>query len=361
MKLWKEERGRSIHVLKPKALAIFILCAMTLPLVATPAAFAASGLESLHQKGTSIVGENGPVCLKGVNLGNWLLNKMWMMEMWRTGDPKDQWQMEELLTQHFGRQEKDQLVEVFRENWVRSRDFEIIKSWGFNVVRLPFNYTVLQDEAAPDQLRTDALRWLDRAIEMATMAGVYVVLDMHGAPRGQSINQCTGHSGQNKLWDPDNRKRAAFLWRKIAEHYQRSTTIAAYDLLNEPYFNYQGENDDVTLVETMDQLVRAIREVDQRHLIFCAGSLRGMAMYGSPALRGWENVGYTEHFYPGVFDGERTTETHAKFISRDLRAKAEMLRQWKTPFLAGEFNVVFEKAGGAAMMRHYYDVFAAFG
>ena len=322
---------------------------------------AVAELEFLHQQGASIDGEHGAVCLKGVNLGNWLLNEMWMMEMWGPADPKDQWQMEQLLTQRFGAQQKDRLLDLFRENWIRPRDFEIIKSWGFDVARLPFNTTLLQDDAAPDQLRPDAFRWLDRAIDMATAAGVYVILDMHGAPGGQSTDQCTGHSDQNKLWDPKNRKRAAFLWRKIAEHYRLSPTVGAYDLLNEPYFNYKGENDDATLVETMDQLIHAIREVDQRHLIFCAGSLRGFGMYGPPSSRGWDNVGYTEHFYPSVFSGERTMETHAKFISRDLRARADLLQQWKAPFLVGEFNVVFEKAGGAAMMRHYYDVFAAYG
>lgn len=38
-----------------------------------------------------------------------------------------------------------------------------------------------------------------------------------------------------------------------------------------------------------------------------------------------------------------------------------MLKQWQVPFLAGEFNVVFDKAGGAAMMRRYYDIFASNG
>jgi len=343
------------------ALAMFMVCGATAGLASASAAPGSSGLEFLHQQEASIVGEKGPVCLKGVNLGNWLLNETWMMGMWRDGDPKDQWQMEQLLAERFGAAEKDRLMEVFRENWIRPRDFEIIKSWGFNVVRLPFNCTLLQDDTAPDQLRPDAFHWLDAAVEMATRTGVYVILDMHGAPGGQSTDQCTGHIGQNKLWEPANRKRAAFLWRKIAEHYRNSPTVAAYDLLNEPFFNYKRENNDATLVATMDQLIHAVREVDQRHLILCAGSLRGILMYGPPAARGWENVGYTEHFYPGVYGGERTTDTHARFMSHDLRATAELLRQWKVPYLAGEFNVVFAKAGGAAMMRRYYDILCEYG
>ena len=74
-------------------------------------------------------------------------------------------------------------------------------------------------------------------------------------------------------------------------------------------------------------------------------------MYEAPASRGWKNVGYTEHFYPGVYDNSPTLETHARFLSRDLQAKADLFKQWRVPFLAGEFNVVFERAGGSAMMR----------
>jgi endoglucanase len=319
-------------------------------------------LPGLHASGAAIVNDKGQqVVLRGCNLGNWLLNEIWMMDMVRQGEPGDQWQMEEMLTQRFGARERDRLLEVFRANWIRPRDFEIIKTWGFNVVRLPFNSSLLEDDASPGVLRTNAFLWLDRAIEMATQARLYLILDMHGAPGRQSTDQCTGHSGQNKLWLPENQKRADFLWRKIAERYKDSTTVAAYDLLNEPYGNYGNDPPDSTIVATMNKLVRTIREVDQKHLILCAGSIRGITMYGSPASRGWKNVGYTEHFYPGLFGGSPTLETHAKFISRDLRVKASLLKQWQAPYLAGEFNVVFERAGGADMMRRYYDTFASNG
>jgi len=321
-----------------------------------------AALPWLHASGAAIIDDAGQrVILRGCNLGNWLLNELWMMEVRHDGYPKDQWQLEELLQQRFGVGEKDRLMDLFRENWIQPRDFEIIKSWRFNVVRLPFYYGLLEDDAKPGQLRPDAFKWLDRAVDMAGRAGVYVILDMHGAPGGQSTDQCTGHSGQNKLWLEQNQKRAQFLWRKIAERYKDSTTVAAYDLLNEPYGNYGNDPPDSAIVATMNQLVRTIREVDQKHLIFCAGSIRGIAMYGPPASRGWENVGYTEHFYPGLFGGSPTVETHARFISRDLRTKAQLLKEWDVSFLVGEFNVVFERAGGSAMMRRYYDIFASNG
>jgi len=302
------------------------------------------------------------VVLRGCNLGNWLLNELWMMGMTRHGDdPKDHWEIEELLQQRFGAKEKERLFELQRENWIKPRDFQIIKSWGFNVVRLPFYYDLLEDDAAPGRLRPHAFKWLDRAIEMGRQAGIYVIVDMHGAPGGQSKDQCTGRSDQDKLWLPENRKRAAFLWKSIAKHYRDNPTVAAYDLLNEPYGNYKDEPPDSTVVSTMEELVQAVREVDRRHLILCAGTFRGAAIYGPTASHGWKNVGYTEHFYPGLFGGGApSVETHTRFIN-DLQKKAELLKQWQAPFLVGEFNVGLDKARGAVFMRRYYDIFAANG
>src|SRR6266852_5483087 len=142
-------------------------------------------LPPLRANGAAIVDDLGkPVVLRGCNLGNWLLNELWMMDMNRPDDPKDHWQMEELLQQRFGAEEKERLLALYRENWIQPRDFDIIKSWGFNVVRLPIYYDLLEDDAAPGRLRPDAFKWLDRAIEMGRQAGIYVIVDMHGAPGG---------------------------------------------------------------------------------------------------------------------------------------------------------------------------------
>jgi len=103
--------------------------------------------------------------------------------------------------------------------------------------------------------------------------------------------------------------------------YRDNPTVAAYDLLNEPYGDFHGEPPDLTIVTTVDELVHAVREVDQKAFDLCAGSLQGMAMYGAPASHGWKNVGYTEHFYPGLFGGVPSLETHARFVSLDLRGK----------------------------------------
>jgi glucan 1,3-beta-glucosidase len=313
-------------------------------------------LPFLRGSGTEIVDEDEKtVVLRGCNLGNWLLIEPWMLGL---SGLRDQSQIEKNLTDRFGQDEKDHLLNLFRENWITPRDFGIIRSWNFNVVRLPFNCNLLEGESNPGQLKPDAFYWLDRAVEMAEEAGIYVILDMHGAPGGQSLDGITGQAGRNQFWKPENRKRGAFIWQKIAEHFRDNPTVAAYDLLNEPFGMMNSDNHDADLVGAMDQLVHAIREVDEQHLIFVAGSLRGIEMYGDPRSHGWKNVGFTEHFYPGVYGGTASLETHARFIGANLAGRLTLLDKWNVPYLAGEFNVVFDRAGGADMMRRYFDEFA---
>jgi endoglucanase len=319
-------------------------------------------LPLLHAVGTAIADEqNQPVILRGCNLGNWLLIEPWMLGVFDHANLRDQSQLETVLTHRFGAQEKDHILDLYRANWINERDFKILKSWNFNVVRLPFDCGLLEDATHPGELKPDAFRWLDRAVSLATASGIYVILDLHGAPGGQSLDGVTGEAGRDRFWTPENRRRGAFIWQKIAEHFRDSSTVAAYDLLNEPYGRMGSDNDDAELVGAMDEMIHAIRQVDERHLIFCAGSLRGIEMYGSPQARGWKNVGFTEHFYPGVYGGTSTLETHARFIGSNLGGRAHLLTAWNAPYFAGEFNVVFDHAGGADMMRRYYDVFQSHG
>src|SRR5271169_1515864 len=130
------------------ALSLFLMLSLSAWFANAETSPKPTALAPLHANGGAIVDDHGqPVILRGCNLGNWFLNELWMMEMERPDDPKDHWQLEELLQQRFGPEEKERLLALYRENWIKPRDFDIIKSWGFNVVRLPFYYDLLEDDA----------------------------------------------------------------------------------------------------------------------------------------------------------------------------------------------------------------------
>src|SRR5690554_6169506 len=85
------------------------------------------------------------VILRGTNLGNWLLQEFWMMGQ-STDAVNDQCTLETLLDERFGRDERERLMTVFRDNWIRERDWDQMVEFGLNLVRLPFVWNLLEDE-----------------------------------------------------------------------------------------------------------------------------------------------------------------------------------------------------------------------
>lgn len=320
---------------------------------------AAEPLPKLRVEGKHLVDPDGkPVELRGVNLGNWLLIEMWMLGL--DGDQsgaEDQHALLNLLGQRFGEAGAHRLMEAYRESWIVESDFAIIRSFGMNVVRLPIDYRLLEDDRNPRQLRPEAWKWIDRAIDYAERHGIYTILDIHGAQGGQSVFDHTGQSGQNKLWTvPENQDRLVGLWREIARRYRDRSAVVAYDLVNEPYGATAPQ-----LTVLMDRLVREVREEDPDKLIYVPGHYWGIGFYGYPRERGWRNVGFTEHNCPGLFGGgDPTVHTHARFL-RSLELRAQRIDELDVPYLVGEMNVVFRDAGGGAMMRRYFDAHARFG
>ena len=212
---------------------------------------------------------------------------------------------------------------------------------------------------------------LDWAINQAKRNGIYVILDLHGAPGGQSMDHSCGTLGKNELWTNQQYEQAAAeLWKSIAIRYKDEAAAAAYDLLNEPQNNsgYKGANSwppgsERAVYETVrmyDRLYREIRAVDSdviimmeaiwhlRHLpnpnlIYSGppvffGMLSDTEWAGdynsnsSPQWGGktvvWNNVMYSMHLY------DRESGSFRNHID-DMIARRN---NWKTAFHTGEFE-----------------------
>lgn len=315
-------------------------------------------LPRLTVQGPNFVDPQGKaVLLKGCNVGNWLINEFWMLGIAGTpGVPADQWSLEQLLTRRFGPAEDERLMNLFRESWMTERDWQNIRTYEFNLIRVPFNYRLLEDDSAPEHLRPNAFYWLDKAVEEADQHGLYVVLDMHGVQGGQTENDHTGRSGQNKLWSvPENQDRMVWLWRQIAMHFRGRNNVIAYDPMNEPYGGTKTQ-----VVELFRRVYTSIRSVDPDTLIFADGATDNFDHYGDPGKNGWHNVGFEMHYYPGLFGDAPTVKSNVRHL-RGLEGVELKVKALGVPFYVGEMNVVLDQAGGPSMMRRYYDLDAKYG
>jgi len=92
----------------------------------------------------------------------------------------------------------------------------------------------------------------------------------------------------------ENKRKTIALWKALAERYEDSIAIAGYDLINEPWLeNYAPGEDLVTLYEN---IIEAIREVDNEHIVFIEGDelATDFSMFTEPMD---DNLVYEFHAY----------------------------------------------------------------
>ncbi len=319
---------------------------------------------------------NQRVDLRGTNLGNWLIQEFWMMGgiiSHSGGTVNDQCTLESVLSQRFGNAEKERLMKVFRSNYITARDFDMMKAMGMNVIRIPFLYSLVEDEYNPYNLRADAWQYLDWAIDEAEKRGMYTIIDLHGAVGGQAAapEQHDGCIGPAQLWTNANYwDRTKWLWDMIAQRYNGRTAVAAYDLLNEPW-----GTDATTLANRSYELFNVVRAKDPNHIILLPGHNSGIDAYGNPNSRGLANVSTWMHFYPGLWGwndtasyGAGQANMYANWLhcnqdgtgeSCDWRNKINGLQ---VPFLVGEFQPwTLLGSYGGQMTRKAYDIYNSYG
>lgn len=325
------------------------------------------GLTMLKTDGTKWVKASGrQVHLKGTNLGNWLVQEFWMMGQGGNG-VHDQCTLGTELTERFGYDEKERLIKLFRDNWIKERDWDQMQAFGFNVVRLPILWSVIEDEKNPKTLRDDAWHYIDWSIAEAKKRGIYVILDLHGALGGQTPNDHTGCSGQNQYWtNSEYQDRTKWLWEQIATRYKDEPVVAAYDPLNEPWGSTAED-----MAERVLELYETIRAIDDKHIIMLHSHYGDIDVYGDPTAQGLTNVAFELHPYPGLF-GDRPNDTHYD-IHRDWLTCGQSgtegvcgwntkLTELQTPMLMGEFQP-WQGAGlelGGKIGRATYDTFAGY-
>ncbi|MCA0387077.1 MAG: cellulase family glycosylhydrolase [Bacteroidetes bacterium] len=250
---------KSLLMLFPGA----VFCLM---LTATPSA---QGF--LKVSGKTIVKGNGQeVFLKGIGLGGWLLQEGYMLHT--SAFANAQWQIRAKIVDLIGEANTEQFYETWRKNYVRKIDIDSIKAWGYNSIRLPFHYNLFATNTNPPQFLTKGFDIVDSLLSWCEENQLYLILDMHAAPGGQSDEPISDYnSALPSLWQSaQNRDLTVKVWRKIAERYKDKQWIGGYDLLNEPKWDLGTNNQ--PLRDLYIRITDTIRAVDTNHIIYIEGN-----------------------------------------------------------------------------------------
>lgn len=247
-------------------------------------------------RGREFVAPDGrPLLLKGINLGNWLLPEGYMFKFKTANSPR---LITAVVNQLVGEEEARRFWKAYRDRYVTAEDIRFIRQSGFNSVRVPFNYRLFVSEGEPARLEGVGYELLDRVVGWCKREGLYVILDMHAAPGGQTGDNIDDSWGYPFLFESaEAQDLTVNLWRKLAARYAREPAVLGYDLLNEPVAHYfDAAHFNPRLEPLYKRIVAGIREVDRNHVIFLGGAQwdTNFKVFGPPFD---DKLAYTFHKY----------------------------------------------------------------
>jgi endoglucanase len=203
---------------------------------------------------------------KGVNVGGWLS------------------QYQSFSNKHF-------------DTFISKEDVERIASWGFDHIRLPVDYPLLEDDAAPFIYKEEGFRYIDRFLSWCSEYGLNVVLDLHKAP-GYGFFE-----NDNTLFEDERmQERLIGIWKAIADRYSHEGENLLFELLNEVV-----EDDSSRWNALYPRLVQGVRESDSARWIIVGGNrYNAVGELRNLSLIEDGRIVYNFHFYePYLFTHQR--------------------------------------------------------
>ncbi|WP_445735600.1 glycoside hydrolase family 5 protein [Mariniflexile sp.] len=230
-------------------------------------------LSFIKTNGTQLVDDKGnSIILKGTNLGNWFVPEGYMFKMEQVNSPR---KIDELLYELVGPDSLKVFWNGFLNNYITHEDIKYLKKIGANHLRLPFHYKMFTDDLYMGE-RNAGFKYFDRLITWCREEKMYVLLDMHSAPGGQTGDNIDDSYGYPYLFkSKSSQDLMTKIWVSIAKKYKNEPVIIGYDIVNEPiahYFNDELEDLNHQLFLLYSRIIEEIRQVDQAHTIFLNGS-----------------------------------------------------------------------------------------
>lgn len=180
--------------------------------------------------------------------------------------------------------------DAIRANLYTEQDFHNLRSLGFDAVRLPVDFEAHAGEGPDYVISEYVLECIDRAVNWAENADMYIIIDNHSYLGESFPNDGSGSAILKKVF------------MQLAQRYKDRSEKVMYELFNEP------SESDLSLLLTWSTLQRSlidiIRSVDKKHTIVVSGF--GSSIDNLDDIRNLKDIDrnllYTFHFYaPTLF------------------------------------------------------------
>ena len=221
-----------------------------------------------RREGEQIIAPEGALPFRrGMGLGGWLLPEGYMWDL--EGPVDSPLRIERLVTELLGADAAAEFWDEYRRRFITAEDITQIAAAGFDHVRLPMNARLLFDG---DALIEDGIAHVDRTIQWCRDAGISCVLDLHGAPGGQTGENIDDSPRRmpELFTDPNAYQQGLRLWQMLAQRYREEPVVSAFDLLNEPLPEKHAALVP-RLADFYHDVIAMIRSEDPHHLLSIEG------------------------------------------------------------------------------------------
>lgn len=298
-----------------------------------------SAEQFVRVSGPHLIEPNGDTLrICGTNLGNWLNPEGYMFGF---GKCNSYGMIDLMFRQLVGPEATDKFWADFKDNYITRQDIEFIARTGANTIRAPFHYKLFtnEDYMGLTDNRQEGFARLDSVVEWCRSAGLYVILDMHDCPGGQTGDNIDDSYGYPWLFQSEAlQQQFCDVWVSIADHYKNEPVVLGYELMNEPLPHYLTNKEELNqLVEPLyKRATAAIRTVDANHIILLGGTQWNSVFEPFADWSFDSQIMYTCHRY----GGPATREAIQSYI--DFRDKTRLpmymgeighnTMQWQTDF-----------------------------
>ncbi len=268
------------------------------------------------------------------------------------------------------------------------QDVDSIAKLGFNVIRVPLNWSAYEPER--DSINSAYFARIRQVVNWCKQANIYVQLDWHsdafskeigedGAPYWthryllpnpgwegplnfiilalRRANPWVFECYRNLIRNRDNiRVEFMQMWTDLIREFKDEPTVIGFEPLNEPT-TYFGGISDAEFIGFYKECAQKMRAIDNRHLLWLEPDGARNVFDQSPLLSEVfdDKVVYCPHYYPNLLQGAAYTNVD-DWIRNTNKSFDKIVtegKSWKAPVCINEWGINPTTTSGQALITAY--------